>query len=97
MTAGIEKIREIDEKIDQARDATHEALEKIVKPLEDEAAHAIAQLDAISKLDGIIDEKRQATDEFMEKLIDSLVNEMKEAAQVFNTTRERSTWPRQSS
>ncbi|MBU2515372.1 HAMP domain-containing protein [bacterium] len=80
------KIKELDERMDQARVATLKALEEINKALEDETSSVIEDERIIRELDGAIDKVRDSTIEPLNKIAESLHNEQKEADEHFDST-----------
>jgi methyl-accepting chemotaxis protein len=80
------KIKDLDEKMDQARVGTLKALNKINKSLEAETLSVLEDEKNIRLLDGEIDVVRDNTIEPLAKIAESLGNEQKEADELFDET-----------
>jgi methyl-accepting chemotaxis protein len=80
------KIKDLDEKMDQARVGTLSALNKISKSLEAETLSVLEDENNIRILDGEIDVVRDNTIEPLTKIAASLKNEQTEADELFDAT-----------
>ena len=86
-TAGTrQQIKDLDERMDQARVATITALNKINKSLEAETVSVLEDEKSIRELDGVIDGLRDITIEPLAKIAGSLHNEQMEADGRFDET-----------
>ena len=82
----LEKIKELDERMDQARVSTRTALEAISKLLEGETLDLMADEARIRELDDAIDQVRDETITPLAKIAESLKNEQTEADELFDGT-----------